>query len=62
MNGTNIICGVKACKYCSPSGCRKKAVMLDDKGNCLSVEIVTGKDAADGAAQDAAEGVLMYGA
>ena len=39
-----------------------KAVMLDDKGSCLSREIVTGKDAADGAAQDAAEGVLMYGA
>lgn len=36
--------------------------MLDDKGNCLSKEIITGKDAADGAAQDAAEGVLMYGA
>ncbi len=62
MSGTNIVCGVKACRYCSLSGCRKKAIMLDDKGSCLSKEIVTEKDAADGAAQDAAEGVLMYGA
>lgn len=54
MSGTNIVCGVKACRYCSLSGCRKKAIMLDDKGNCLSKEIITGKDAA--------EGVLMYGA
>ena len=54
MNRTNIVCGVKACKYCSLSWCRKKVVMLDDKGNCLSKEIITGKDAADGAAQDAA--------
>lgn len=62
MSGTNIVCGVKACRYCSLSGCRKKDIMLDDKGNCLSKEIITGKDAADGAVQDAAEGVLMYGA
>lgn len=62
MNGTNIICGVKACKYCSLSGCRKKAVMLDNKGNCSSKEIITVRDAAEGAAKDAAEGVLVYGA
>lgn len=59
MNGTNIICGMNGRKYCSLSGCGKKAVMLDNKGNCLSKEIITGKDAA---AQDAAEGVLVYGA
>lgn len=62
MSGTNIVCGVKACRHCSLSGCRKKAIMLDDKGSCLSKEIVTGKDATDGAAQYAAEGALMYGA
>ncbi len=62
MTGTNIICGVKECRYCNLSGCERKAIVLDKEGNCLSKEIITGKDAADGAAQDAAEGVLMYGA
>lgn len=62
MSGTNIICGVKACRYCKLSGCERKAIVLDKEGNCLNREIADGKDAADAAAQDAAEGVLVYGA
>ena len=62
MNGTNIICGMNGRKYCSLGGCGEKAVVLDDEGNCLSKEIITVRDAAEGAAKDAAEGVLVYGA
>lgn len=63
MSNTNVVCGVKACKYYSVSGCMKKVVVLDLKGQCLSVEELTAAErAAAEAAQAAAEGVLNYGA
>lgn len=63
MSNTNVVCGVKACKYYSTSGCMKKAVVLNLKGQCLSVEELTAAERAEAeAAQAAAEGVLNYGA
>lgn len=63
MAGTNVVCGVKTCKYNSTSGCKKKAVVLDSKGKCLSLEEMTAAESAGAeAAQAATEGVLMYGA
>lgn len=55
MSSTNVVCGVKACRYYSTGGCTKKAVVLNLAGQCLSLEELT-------AAQEAAEGALMYGA
>ena len=71
MRETNVVCGVKACRYYSVNGCNKKVVVLNLKGQCLSLEELTAAeqaaaDAAQNAAQkvlkDAAEGVLEYGA
>lgn len=63
MKETNVVCGVKACKHYSPSGCEKKVVVLNLAGQCLSLEELTAAElAAAEAAQEAAEGALMYGA
>lgn len=63
MKETNVVCGVKACKNYSASGCKKKVVVLDLAGKCLSLEELTAAElAAAEAAQAAAEGALQYGA
>lgn len=62
MSSTNVVCGVKACRYYSTGGCTKKAIVLNLTGQCLSVEELTAAEAAAEAAQVAAEGVLNYGA
>lgn len=63
MKETNVICGVKACRYYSTSGCKKKVVVLDLAGKCLSLEeLTTAELAAAEEAQEAAEGALQYGA
>lgn len=63
MRETNVVCGVKACKHYSVNGCNKKVVVLNLKGQCLSIDELTAEEkAAAEAAQDAAERVLEYGA
>lgn len=63
MSSTNVVCGAKACRYYSTGGCTKKAVVLNLAGQCLSLEELTAAErAAAEAAQEAAEGALMYGA
>lgn len=63
MKETNVVCGVKICKNYSDRGCKKKVVVLDLAGKCLSLEELTASElAAAEAAQAAAEGVLQYGA
>lgn len=62
MSSTNVVCGVKACRYYSTGGCTKKAVVLNLAGQCLSLEELTAEERAAAKAQTAAEGVLNYGA
>lgn len=61
MKETNVVCGVKDCKNYSDSGCKKKVVVLDVSGKCLSREELTAAEVtAAEAAKLAAEGVLQY--
>ena len=62
MSSTNVVCGMKTCRYYSDHGSMKKAILFSAKGICLSVELETAAEAAAQAAQGAAERVLEYGA
>ena len=62
INKTTILCPVEGCSRNGFGSCKAKVIMLGNEGNCLSREMLTGKDAADGAVKDAAERGLMYGA
>ncbi|MFA9375771.1 MAG: hypothetical protein ACERKZ_03345 [Lachnotalea sp.] len=58
---TTVVCGVKNCKHYSNSGCKKKVVVIDLVGKCLTVEKLTAVEQAKAVAiQKAAERALEY--